>query len=193
MIHVRLAAVAVALTLLLVGCSDDDPTPAPPLTPSESTRTTPTRTPEPTDVPTLPTPPAALANEGAVGAEAFTIYFWQVVDYAQQTLDIDALRALTHDDCDGCQGALAFLQGVIDHDGRIQGGDGTVAILDTKQLFAGTRKSVSVTFDLTSTRQIVDAPGRKNDQIFPAATVRNRFVVDKLDGDWRVALWEVLG
>jgi hypothetical protein len=191
MTHLRWATVLTTLTLALAACADDEPEPR--VDPTPTTSSTQSTSPSHSvTTPASPSPPGALEHAGTEGARAFVVYFWEVVDYAQRTLDIEALRALTMDQCEACQGALQFLQGVIDDGGKIEGGDGTVAILDAKRLTAGSRESVSVTFDLTTTRQVVDAPGKRNDQFFPAATVRNRFVVDQLSGDWRLGLWEVL-
>lgn len=175
--------------LVLSGCSSDDPQPK--IAPPETTAPTQTTSPTPSG-PVEPTMPAAAKQQSAAGAEAFVAYFWEVANYAQATGDIASLEDLTTSTCEACQGATSFLRGVYRRGGTVTGGESSVSKLRSEKLFAGNKVFYRVTFTVTNTRQRVDEPGGDRDRVYPAASVTDRFVLNRVDGQWRLAIWEVL-
>lgn len=186
------AAAALVLGALLVGCSDD---PRPDIAPAPSpTPTVVEQSPAPSaSTPATPAPPAEMSGSGPRAAEAFVRHFWEVANYSQAALDPEPLARLSADGCQGCTGAIEFLRGVIRAGGTIKGGTASVTNLSTERLTSAGRTFFSVTFDVTNTRQVVEGADAEPDQVFPATTVTDRFVVDRTTGTWQVGLWEVLG
>jgi hypothetical protein len=105
---------------------------------------------------------------------------------------VRAVERLSTKTCQGCQGAIAFLRGVFSRGGTITGGDADVSELETERLSGGGKTFFRVTFTVSNTRQVVDEPGKNRDRVFPATSVTDRFVLNRIDGRWRVGVWEVL-
>lgn len=112
------AVIAVAGTLLVAGCSGGAPadpgtgSPTPSQSASPSASPTPTLTPsavyKPADasgpaqnVP-VPVLPEVAKTETKEGAEAFTKYWFEVLDYSYQTGDVSNLQKITSPNCDYC-------------------------------------------------------------------------------------------
>ncbi|NPC97466.1 DUF6318 family protein [Nocardioides sp. zg-DK7169] len=169
-------------------CSEDpeekaDPAPAP----------TPTATTTPAAAgPVEPTLPPEAEGDDAAAAEAFVEYFWAMVKYAESGQDIHALRRLMSEHCEGCGGGIRFLREVFRDGGRIEGGDVVLSRFETTELRSGPAILHEVRVDITSTRQVVSYASDREEQVFPAGTVRNRFIVIKHDGQWLMDRWEVL-
>jgi hypothetical protein len=189
MILVRLVALA-ALALALSACADDEPEPRVDPTPTVSTSTSPTPDPTPTG-PVEPTLPPEAKQDSPAGAEAFVAHFWRVANYAQSAYDPEAFARLTNELCEGCRAAIDALREVSRLGGTIEGGIATVDDMRTEALTAGDGTAYRVTFELSTTRQVVRVPDRE-DRVFPASSVTDRFVVDRQKGRWLVGVWEVL-
>ena len=84
------AATALLVPLALAGCAEDDPQPKLPSASATSPTTTASATPDAAVEPTLP-PEAQGKDEAA--AEAFVRYFWDLVNYAQETGDVKTLKS----------------------------------------------------------------------------------------------------
>ncbi len=121
------AAVGVAALLLtfgVAGCEDADPSDpiestGEPIPPHSSSPTEPTTT---NTGPVEPTLPAEAEPETKAGAEAFVEYYWEVVNFARHTGDVDLLKAVSNPTCAGCRGAIKSIVRVYDRGGRIIGG-----------------------------------------------------------------------
>ena len=175
---------AVALLLVLSGCSGDaDPAPAPP---SSSAPSSPTASPTPTP----PVMPEAAKAHTEAGAKAFVEYFWEVVDYAGQSLDPAPLSALTADGCIGCQGAINFVKDMRSGHATFIGADTHVDNFAFDTIRVGGMERTEALFDVTTPEQVADYPGDKRDEHYPAVTARTRFYLRSVPAGWRVVLWE---
>ncbi|WP_157514856.1 DUF6318 family protein [Nocardioides sp. J54] len=126
-----LAATAVALALL-AGCSDDDPAPTKPSsTPTESHSPTASPTPKTPEEPTLPD---AATRATEAGARAFITYYWDLINYAQVTGDVKALKRVSGPGCNGCDIGISAVSDHYARGGHIEGGDYAVSIVKINQL-----------------------------------------------------------
>ena len=133
--QLRLVAVAVVATLALTGCGDDKPDPGDAnstWTPS-GTIETPSSSAPPAKS-TEPPLPDAATKATKDGARAFITYYWDLVNYAQLTGDVKALKAVSGETCEGCQSGIA---GTADHyasGGRVIGGYSGTTVKELTQL-----------------------------------------------------------
>lgn len=173
-------------TLSLAGCSDD---PVPKVAPHESPSVV-SESPSPTG-PTEPTMPAVAKKHTAAGAEAFVKFYWEMVNYAQASGDLQGLRSLGDENCGACSGGLRFLDRIYEAGGHVRGGKVTVVdVRATKVRGAGQQIAFQVLVSVENTRQVVDLPGTKRDQSYPAAKSSIQFIVDPKPGSWSVGYWD---
>lgn len=185
--RVFLVLAAAALVMGGSACSDDaDPEAAPPDPPTPAVSTT------PASGPVAPTLPPEAEGDDAAAAEAFVEYFWEVVKHAETTAEVETLETLMSPQCQGCAGGLKFLRDVFKNGGEIRGGNVTLSNFEVKELEGGPAALFEVRVDVISTRQVVSYAGDSDDQVFPAGTVRDRFIVVKHNGHWLMDRWEVL-
>lgn len=152
-------AFVVALACLLGGCDGSTATPEPKdtFTPSESSDS-PTAT-ESTDAgPTEPVLPDVAKEATKAGAEAFVRYYWDVVNYAQHSGDIQTLRRINFPSCAPCNAGWKWISKIYGRGGRIIGGELTINDLEIVPSGGGWVASVS----LTTTRQSVRGAGDLN-------------------------------
>ncbi|GCD91451.1 DUF6318 family protein [Nocardioides sp. LS1] len=133
--------------------------------------------------------PEAAKAHTAAGAEAFVKFYWEMVNYAQFTGDLDALEQLGEDGCAACNGGVKFLRNVYAKGGTVKGGRSTVSELHATRLSVGNHDAYEVTFKLANTLQVIDYEGDKDDQRYPAAIVSGQFVVDPATPGWSVGFW----
>ena len=170
----------------LGGCSDD---PVPKVAPRESPAPSVSESPSPTG-PVEPTMPAAAKRHTAAGAEAFVKFYWEMVNYAQRSGDVDGLRDLGDKNCGACAGGLGFLDRIFKAGGQIRGGEVSVFDLRATKVHAGQHVAFQVVVNVENTRQVVDMPGVKKDQTYPAAQSSIQFIVDPKPGGWSVGYWD---
>lgn len=176
----RAVIAVVALTLALAGCSDDpepkvaDPTPTPtaPVTTEASG-------------PTPPEMPEAAKGTDAAAAEAFVRHFFNVVNYAQSTGDVNGLKALS-ELCEGCDGGTATIVDAYDQDGEIRGGEGTPRRVEVGFLERKPRPWATVECTVVTTKQTVDLPGTTEDQTYPAGSTDVRLLLEPTSDGWLV-------
>jgi hypothetical protein len=173
--------------LALGACSDDDPEPKFAPTPSTSAPTSPSTT--AASGPTEPTMPAVANGTDAASAEAFVTFYWEMVNYAEQTGDLAAVKRLSSDDCVACRSGLKYLEGVFTDGGEIKGGDQTVSHPSTSFANNDGVQEATVQFDLTSTRQTVDYPSDADDKVFDAGTISLLAVLARSGNGWRMIYW----
>jgi hypothetical protein len=181
----------VGLMLGLAGCGSTDPT-----APASPTLTTAPTTPT-TPVPTSPTsgPPAmpdAARQHTKAGAKAFVTYFWQVVDYAQHTLDTKPLEEISNDDCIGCNRGINGLKKDAQRGATILGGDNTVSHYKSGPLRLGTTTFTQALFSLTNTEQ-TETFSNGHTKHSKAATVRMRMLLQPTADGWSVETLEPAG
>jgi len=115
----RRFVVGATVLLLLAGCGGD-----PKADPSPSTSPTPSASSTPTSsAPAMPD--AAKANTKA-GAIAFVKYYVGLINYAQATGDVRALRAAEDGHCQSCEQARDGVRKLYESGGSISGGDWSV-------------------------------------------------------------------
>ncbi|WP_418058624.1 DUF6318 family protein [Pimelobacter simplex] len=119
----RRCVVALALVVLGVGgCNADPPDPGPTWSMSGSAEVTASSSPTVTPGPEVPVLPAAAREASEAGARAFVEYYWELVNYAQATGDVRALRAVSGPSCEGCQAGIAAVRRHYRAGGRVVGG-----------------------------------------------------------------------
>lgn len=126
------AAVVLVAALALAGCSDDDP---PDPEPSAATSSTPSPSPSatPTAEPKEPALPDAATKATEAGARAFITYYWDLINYAQVTGDVKALKKVSGPRCDGCRGGINAISAIYRDGGRAEGGTYTVRIVTIRK------------------------------------------------------------
>lgn len=183
----RVVIAAVALLLGVTACSGDDPEPIVAPTPSSSAPSDPSTSPVAgTAAPTMP--PEAMGDD-ADSAAAFVKFYWETVNYAQATADVDALRELATNSCASCRAGAASLEEIFESGGDIVGGIGTVTVENTNFVRDSGVTSAVVEFEVASTRQRVNYPGDSEDQVVPAGTVKLRAVLDPAAEGWAMSYW----
>ncbi len=178
----RAVIAAAALSLALAGCSDDpEPKVADPAPTTPSAPTT-----EPSD-PSGPTPPAmpdAAKGTDAAAAEAFVEFYWGLVNEAQTTGEVDALRMFA-DNCPTCEGGISSVESIYRDGGEIRGKGGAVSNFSTT-FSEGEKVRAVVAFTLTNAKQKVDFPGVDRDVTYPGGSLQYQAIVEHGSDGWRV-------
>jgi hypothetical protein len=179
-----ITALCVVSVLALGACSGSDPQPKfadpTPTVPSSPSTTA-------VSGPIEPTMPAAAQGTDAAAAEAFVKFYWEMVNYAQATGDLDGLRSISPADCEACQRGVDYLDSVFRRDGRVRGGENSLSSISSGPV-GGDGKRRYVRFDLSNTRQVVAIPGHR-DEVYRAATVHGEAVLVKTPTGWRLEYW----
>ena len=177
-----ITALLVVSVLALGACSGSDPEPKfadpTPTVPSSPSTTA-------VSGPVEPTMPAAAQGTDAAAAEAFVKFYWEMVNYAQETGDVSGLKALSTD-CRTCDAAVEYIEDVYGRHGRILGGDGRFRGLRANFLEHEGRPRAVVRGDLVSTRQRVEFPGSKDDETYPGGRLPFEFLVELVSDGWTV-------
>jgi hypothetical protein len=176
-----IAAVGVALVLGVAACSGSDPEPriAPP---SSSAPGSPSTSPAASQ--TAPTMPPEARGTDAKAAEAFVKFYWEMVNYAQRTGDVEGLKSLGPD-CGGCDAGIGFITSVYGKGGSIHGGVGRLTKLTTGFIGKNHERAV-VRCHVVTTKQNVDLPGTKHDKSFSGGDQPFQFLLDPVDSGWVV-------
>jgi Family of unknown function (DUF6318) len=177
------AVVAAALVVIGVSaCSGDDPEPR--LAPSESSSPSAPST-SPASGTTAPTMPAEAVGTDAAAAEAFVRFYWEMVNYAQETGEVRELAALGKK-CSACESGVATVVDTYAGDGAIRGGDARLVELETSFLVRSGDDWAVVECDLITTEQVVDLPGKSRDERFSGGRTPIRVILEPVNGVWMV-------
>ncbi len=179
-----LAAGAALAALVLSGCSDGGGAAEPTTTPT----LTPTPTPTPAG-PVEPTLPPEAAGEDAAAAEAFVRHYWAMVNYAQDTGDVTALRRLGSPSCTACQGGADGIVRIARAGGRTIGGAMEITRTTAKPFEAGPFRGFIVEVAADVAAQRVEIPGEPL-KTYPGGPTELQVVVDLTDQGWQVSRWE---
>lgn len=185
------AAALIAATLLLAACSDDgDPPSTEPTRTPSGTLDTPSPTAEPT--PTEPPLPDAATKATEAGARAFITYYWDLINYAQATGDVKALRRVSGKNCRGCQGGIEVIDEIYDSGGHAVGGEYTIDILNINELSGNSSNYFAfeaLTKVSNAEQTVVDSTGTSR-SLQPST---NELAVGALwtDGSWRLDIMEL--
>ena len=118
------AATALLVPLALAGCAEDDPQPKLPSASATSPTTTASATP---DAPVEPTLPPEAQGKDEAAAEAFVRYFYDLINYAQVTGDVRAIKRVSFPSCDACANGAKFVHDIYAEGGFIDGASYTVS------------------------------------------------------------------
>jgi hypothetical protein len=127
-------AASLAILALLAGCSDDEPSPGDPSSTWTPTSEPETPTSSATAKPTEPRLPDAATKATEDGARAFIAYYWDLVNYAQVTGDVKALKRASGSTCDGCSRAIDAVEQLYGSGGHAEGGEYVLRIVRIKEL-----------------------------------------------------------
>ncbi|MBS4752248.1 hypothetical protein KG112_05430 [Nocardioides sp. zg-ZUI104] len=182
-----LALTAALLACALAGCSDADGKEAEP----EPTATV-SVSPSPSE-PTEPTLSTAAKTADEAGAKAFIAHYWDLVNYAQQTGDVETLESITASTCDICNGFVEDLKELLASGGRLEGGENSVEVTATKRINASDPSVLG--FQLKTTvahtpQVIVDGNGSRDSR--EAGTMKLIAYVQWIeDRRWRLDILDV--
>jgi len=179
------AAVAAGVLLLAGACTDDDPAPVDP-TPSWSpTGTIDRPSPSSSAEPVEPALPDAAREASEAGARAFIGYYWELVNYAQVTGDVKALRKASGKTCEGCKAGMKGIRQLYEDGGHIEGGAYSVRLRKVDQLGSGDPSRLEFEAEMTVTtdeQQVFAGDGTTTTN--PAATSTLVVAVSWLDSYW---------
>lgn len=184
-----IAVAALLATGLLAGCDDEDDPPEPtesvsePTSPSSSTTTEPTPT-----SPVEPTLPADAEGTNQSAAETFVRFYWDVVNYATKTGDVQLMRELDQPSCEGCEAGIQGIERIYQRGGRIVGGDYQVVRLKAVQSASGRWTVVAHT--KVGRQRAVEA-GDLNRE-YPAGRDKWLVALARFRGAWSVSTLESL-
>ncbi len=185
----KAAALLLAATLALSACSDDDPdSPEPSPTPS-STSASPTAT--PSAKPTEPVLPKAAKEATEAGARAFITYYWDLINYAQVTGDVKALKRASGPNCEGCHGGIDAVRDLYRDGGSAKGGKYEVRIGHVRTITSAdkTLTGIEAKYDVRNSRQTIyrgDGPPEVSE---PATTAYLSYLI-WVDRAWRTDVLE---
>lgn len=188
-LRAAVAGTAAAL-LLLAGCGDD-PDPKDP----DSTWT-PTSTPESpttaaTQAPVEPALPEAATKPTEAGARAFIEYYWELINYAQVTGDVKALKRVSGATCAGCRRAIEAVNGLYRGGGHAEGGEYHLVIERIREVTAGNHSFQGIEAHLTvrnAEQLIVRGDGSSETSAPKPSSFLNYLIWT--DGAWRVDILE---
>ncbi len=177
-----ITALCVVPVLALGACSGSDPQPKL-ADPTESAPTSPSTT--AVSGPVEPTMPAAAQGTDAASAEAFVRFYWEMVNYAQATGDVDGLSGLATR-CINCDDGVEFIEKAYGKGGEIRGGEGTVSHLETHFVKRSDGWWAIVECRVQLTRQVVDFPGDARDQHYDGGSTDIRLYLQPLTKSWTI-------
>ena len=124
---VRRLSASAALVLLLAGCGGDPPKPKFSDSPSESASSSATASESPSgsespSAMTEPTPPREMAGKDEAAAEAFVEHYFELVNYAQATGQLEPVRRVAAPVCAACDGMSGAVEQVYRKGGTVRGG-----------------------------------------------------------------------
>ncbi|GLY13093.1 hypothetical protein Kisp01_01090 [Kineosporia sp. NBRC 101677] len=86
---------------------------------------------------------APEAEKSAEGAEAFVRYFWDVHNYAYQTLETAPFESIVEDDCTFCASTLADLKNAASRNASISGSEVSLTVVAVPPGKVGSRVVVA--------------------------------------------------
>ncbi|GAA1542891.1 DUF6318 family protein [Nocardioides humi] len=117
----RTLAAALAVLLALAACTDDS-APRDPSSTWSPTGTMETPSSNAGQTPTEPALPDAATQASEDGARAFITYYWDLINYAQVTGDVKALKAASGPNCEGCKAGIHAIREIYKGGGHITDG-----------------------------------------------------------------------
>lgn len=132
-----------------------------------------------------PVPPEAATAESAAGAESFTRYWFDVLNYATATGATGPLEQASSPECAACKAALAAIHGAYQNGLSMQGGRYALRSLHVDSFFTLQRPILRVVFDRTP-RSIINTSGQETGST-PGVTFADcQVVLERAGTRWRV-------
>ncbi len=184
-------AASLAALALLAGCSDDDPSPGDPGSTSTPTGNPETPTSSATAKPTEPALPDAATKATEAGARAFITYYWDLINYAQVTGDVKALKRVSGPNCDRCQAGIRGINAVYSAGGHLTNADYRATVLSLKEVHSvsGNAYAFESRTDVSNAAHVsVDADGKE--ESFRASTLTYLLYAIWIDDHWRLDVME---
>lgn len=182
-------ALLLAATFALSACSDDErDSPEPSPTPS-STSASPTAT--PSAKPTEPVLPEAAKEATEAGARAFITYYWDLINYAQVTGDVKALKKASGPNCGGCRGGIDAVRRLYRDGGSATGGTYEVEIGDVREIKPAdkTLTGIEARYEVRNSKQTITRGNGSSETSKPGTTAYLSYLI-WLDGAWRTDVLE---
>jgi Family of unknown function (DUF6318) len=191
----RLALTVLATALMVAGCANDpEPKFADPTTsePTFSDTGSPTATTDPTNEttggliePVEPEYPAAAKGEGKSAAVAFVKYYVDMLDYAQATGELETLRSLGTQTCQGCNGAADLIEDTYRAGGHYEGLKRSIKVTFTDTGNVGGGDFVVVDTRMTTSKHR-KTTGDGDVEKFQGGTSPIEFLVSRQSGGWLI-------
>lgn len=186
------AALAASLTALalLAGCSDDAPSPGDPSPTRTPTGTPATPTTEAAEKPTEPALPEAATKATEDGARAFITYYWDLINYAQVTGDVKALKQVSGPTCAGCARAVEAVEELYRSGGHAEGGEYALTIVRIKELTSSDREfyGMEAVLEVRNARQRIVRDG--DVEVSEPKTSRFTTYAIWVENAWRIDILE---
>lgn len=194
----RVVAAFVGAGLLLSGCQGGSPTPnGSPSNTSASASSTPTPSPTPSakyvpasakgkaqNVP-VPVKPSLADQNSKAGLEAFTKYWFALLDYAHQTGDLKAWSSKTSRDCSFCVELEESIK-IAYQEGRWAAGGKFTIPSATATIREGNPTQQVVVQVIQSKIEYFDADGSVGREPTPASNSASVLVAKYVDGAWSI-------
>lgn len=184
----RLLVPLVGLLVLLGGCSDGDPEPK--IAPTESSSAASSTSPSPSPSgPVEPSLPAEAEGEDAAAAEAFVRFYWEMVNYAESSGQIQGLSDLGLESCTACAGGAADIARIYGAGGSVSGGVVIVTKTKASPFTSGPARGFAVVVDVDISPQVIREPGKKPKR-YSGGPNTFQFIVQREEAAWRIGRWD---
>lgn len=182
-------ALLLATALALSACSEDEPGSPEPSPSPTSTSSSPTAT--PSAEPTEPVLPEAAKQPSEAGARAFITYYWDVINYAQVTGDVQGLKAISGDTCGGCSRAIAAVDKLFQAGGHTEGGAYALRIDQLKRVTSDDRalRGIEAVIRVRNEEQVIVGADGTWDISDPRTSEYLTYLI-WTDGAWRTDVLE---
>ncbi|MCR1784137.1 hypothetical protein KVF89_16475 [Nocardioides carbamazepini] len=187
-----LLAATLALLLSAAACTGDDPDPRDPSSTWSPTGTmdlpSPTAT-EPAE-PTEPVLPDAAKQASEDGARAFITYYWDLINYAQVTGDVKALKAASGPSCEGCLDGIQGIRDLYKDGGHAEGGDYAVSFEKVNRLKGSSSLlAFEALLTVANTEQLL-VSGDGSEQRSAAGSARMAVATQWTDDSWQMEVMD---
>lgn len=187
----RVAAATLVAALALTACDGGGDPSNPRSTTTPSSTTEGSRTTPPSAAPTEPALPPAATRATEAGARAFISYYWELINYAQVTGEVKALKAVSGPNCEGCNGGIKAIRKLYDSGGSASGGAYTVTVSTIHEASAEGESlyGMEAKYEVTNAEQIITDSEGATESSAPATTAFLSYLIWTNDA-WRTDVLE---
>lgn len=134
--------------------------------------------------------PSLAKEHTKAGAAAFIAYFWEVVNYSQDTLDTSPFGALVNPTCSGCAAGVGAIDKIKSEGGSSSGGHVEASVVRSQRESTGTSRLLSMMVRLHGRPQTITYPSPRGREDHAAYTSTDRFLLSEQPMGWRVEMIE---